>query len=36
MKSLIIGGAGFVGGYLINELINFGHEVCATCLKMKK
>ncbi|MBR1592238.1 MAG: GDP-mannose 4,6-dehydratase [Ruminococcus sp.] len=33
MKSLVIGGAGFVGGYLIKELINSGHEVYATCLE---
>ncbi|HRR76988.1 MAG TPA: GDP-mannose 4,6-dehydratase [Ruminococcus sp.] len=32
MKALIIGGAGFVGGYLINELRTSGAEVCATCL----
>lgn len=36
MKSLVIGGAGFVGGYLIKELINFGHEVYATCLENEK
>jgi GDP-4-dehydro-6-deoxy-D-mannose reductase len=33
MKALIIGGAGFVGGYLIRELKNSGWEVCATCLE---
>lgn len=32
MKAMIIGGAGFVGGYLIRELKNNGWEVCATCL----
>ena len=32
MKSLIIGGAGFAGGYLIRELNAAGHEVYATCL----
>ena len=32
MKALIIGAAGFVGGYLINELRSAGWEVCATCL----
>ncbi len=32
MKALIIGGAGFVGGYLIRELNNAGWEVYATCL----
>lgn len=32
MKSLIIGGAGFVGGYLINELASDGYDVHATCL----
>lgn len=32
MKALIIGGAGFVGGYLIRELVNSGYEVHATCL----
>ncbi len=32
LKSLIIGGAGFVGGYLIRELAENGHEVHATCL----
>ncbi len=33
MKVLIIGGAGFVGGYLINELSANGFEVHATCLE---
>lgn len=33
MKALIIGGAGFVGGYLINELSENGFEVHATCLE---
>ena len=33
MKALIIGGAGFVGGYLIRELKKSGWEVCATCLE---
>ena len=32
MKALIIGGAGFVGGYLISELMDSGAEVHATCL----
>lgn len=32
MKALIIGGAGFVGGYLINELASDGYDVHATCL----
>lgn len=32
MKALIIGGAGFVGGYLIRELNAAGQEVFATCL----
>ena len=32
MKTLIIGGAGFVGGYLIRELSAAGAEVHATCL----
>lgn len=31
MKALIIGGAGFVGGYLIEELSANGFEVHATC-----
>ncbi len=33
MKALIIGGAGFVGGYLIRELSSAGQEVFATCLE---
>ena len=33
MKALIIGGAGFVGGYLISELNAAGQEVYATCLE---
>ncbi|MCQ2491253.1 MAG: GDP-mannose 4,6-dehydratase [Ruminococcus sp.] len=32
MKALIIGGAGFVGAYLIRELSTAGAEVHATCL----
>lgn len=36
MKALIIGGGGFVGGYLINELKNNGYEVYATCLESEK
>jgi GDP-4-dehydro-6-deoxy-D-mannose reductase len=32
MKVLIIGAAGFVGGYLIRELSGAGAEVVATCL----
>ena len=32
MKALIIGAAGFVGGYLIRELSSAGWEVHATCL----
>ena len=32
MKALIIGAAGFVGGYLIRELGSAGWEVHATCL----
>lgn len=36
MKALIIGGAGFVGGYLINELTENGFEVHATCLGTEK
>ena len=36
MKALIIGAAGFVGGYLINELRSAGWEVCATCLANEK
>ena len=36
MKALIIGGAGFVGGYLIRELSGAGNEVHATCLPSEK
>lgn len=36
MKALIIGGAGFVGGYLIRELYGAGYEVHATCLPSEK
>lgn len=36
MKALIIGGAGFVGGYLIRELADSGAEVHATCLPGEK
>lgn len=36
MKALIIGGAGFVGGYLINELLENGWEVHATCLENER
>jgi GDP-4-dehydro-6-deoxy-D-mannose reductase len=36
MKALIIGGAGFVGGYLIKELSGAGYEVYATCLQNEK
>lgn len=36
MKALIIGGAGFVGGYLIKELAAFGWDVHATCLENEK
>ncbi|MBQ8297144.1 MAG: GDP-mannose 4,6-dehydratase [Ruminococcus sp.] len=36
MKALIIGGAGFVGGYLIRELAGAGFEVHATCLPSEK
>lgn len=36
MKALIIGGAGFVGGYLISELAGSGYEVHATCLPSEK
>ncbi len=33
MKALIIGGGGFVGGYLIDELKKNGYDVYATCLE---
>lgn len=33
MRALIIGGGGFVGGYLISELTDNGYEVHATCLE---
>lgn len=36
MKALIIGSAGFVGGYLINELSSNGYEVHASCLANEK
>lgn len=36
MKALIIGGAGFVGGYLIRELTQAGWEVHATHLPSEK
>lgn len=36
MRALIIGGAGFVGGYLIRELAANGFEVQATCLPGEK
>ncbi|MCQ2469235.1 MAG: GDP-mannose 4,6-dehydratase [Ruminococcus sp.] len=36
MKALIIGAAGFVGGYLIDELDRNGQEVHATCLPNEK
>lgn len=36
MKALIIGGAGFAGGYLIRELVNYGWEVHATHLPDEK
>ena len=36
MIALIIGGAGFVGGYLIRELTSAGWEVHATCLENEK
>ncbi|MGN0667104.1 MAG: GDP-mannose 4,6-dehydratase [Huintestinicola sp.] len=32
MKALVIGAGGFVGGYLVNELLSSGWEVCATKL----
>lgn len=36
MKALIIGGAGFVGGYLSERLISSGNEVHVTCLPNEK
>ncbi len=36
MKALIIGGGGFVGGYLIAELEKNGYDVYATCLEGEK
>jgi GDP-4-dehydro-6-deoxy-D-mannose reductase len=36
MKALIIGGAGFVGSYLIKELSAAGMEVHATCLPFER
>lgn len=33
MKALIIGGGGFVGGYLADELNNNGYDVYITCLE---
>ena len=36
MKALVIGAGGFVGGYLINELLSRGYDVCATKLKNEK
>ena len=36
MKALVIGGAGFVGNYLIERLICEGHKVYATCLPNEK
>ncbi|MBE6862395.1 MAG: NAD-dependent epimerase/dehydratase family protein [Ruminococcus sp.] len=36
MKALIIGGAGFVGVYLIRELAAAGYETHATCLPSEK
>ena len=36
MKALIIGGAGFVGGYLIRELASAGWDVEVTCLPGEK
>ncbi len=32
MNALVIGGGGFVGGYLVEELTAHGYEVSATCL----
>ena len=36
MKALVIGGAGFVGAYLIRERASAGAEVHATCLPSEK
>lgn len=36
MKALVIGGAGFVGNYLIERLSSDGHKVYATCLANEK
>jgi GDP-4-dehydro-6-deoxy-D-mannose reductase len=36
LKALVIGGAGFVGNYLIERLICEGHKVYATCLANEK
>ena len=36
MKALVIGAAGFVGGYLIRELKSCGYEVAATKLPFEK
>ena len=33
MKALVIGGAGFVGGYLVSELNTCGWEVHGTALE---
>ena len=35
-KVLIIGGAGFVGGYLSEILLENGYEVHSTCLENEK
>ncbi len=36
MKALIIGAAGFVGGYLSEHLLKCGYDVCATKLEQEK
>ena len=36
MKALIIGAAGFVGGYLAEHLLTCGYDVCATKLEQEK
>lgn len=36
MKALIIGAAGFVGGYLSEHLLKCGYDVCATKLEHEK